>query len=349
MFIMNYKKIISALLALMLVCSAFVACGNDSNTVDTDGTVSDTPVASSSNESVSSVPTTSSVSSESTSSKQEYSPTLLSTLSGKGSLLQFNDNIYKVELPLNGSYTTVFFIKLDNGYWDIIDTGSHATDVNTLVLPSAEFLKIDLEKVKGIILTHTHYDHAGGLAALAPKCPNAVVYGVASNNADAGSNKYKQIADGETIDDVIKTVTIKGHDYDTCGFIDTRSKTLMSGDSLQLYGSSFMGTQVRHINDYFESMDKLLTMDIENIIGSHIVCPSGAYAIGETASRKYIQDCIDCLSSLVQLTIAQYGNGITDVATIQRLYLAEMYGKAPDFPTGGFDTAINAIINEYCK
>ena len=258
-------------------------------------------------------------------------------------LYKFNDNIFKLEVPFAGIYTSVFFIKVEGGYV-IVDTGTTASDVNNYIVSALGELGISTDGILGILLTHTHSDHAGGLSTLASLCPNAPVYGIRGSNASAGSNVYVGVSDCDIIAKYIRVVAIKGHDTDTCGYFDTRSKTLISGDSIQIHGIALWGCQVRHIDDYLASMKKLRGLDIENILVSHEYCPSGAYALGFDASQKYIEDSIAALETLVSFTQRLYNQGVTDVNEIQTQYVQLMKATYPEFPTKGFDTAIKAVI-----
>lgn len=358
MFILQFVRAFSIALCLFVLLTVLSACGDTADggsssvsDVSSDGSVSSEDVTS--NESTASVESTVSsdaISSDSASGGSENTAKLqkLKNIGGKAVLYKVNDNIFKLEVPFSGIYTSVFFVKVDRGFVTV-DTGSNANDVNNYVVPAMGELGITLDSIKGILLTHTHGDHAGGLSTLAPLCPNAVVYGIKGSNALAGSNTYVGVSDGDVIADLIKVVTIKGHDTDTCGYIDTRSKTLISGDSIQIHGIASWGCQVRHIDEYFASMRKLQEMDIENILISHAYCPSGAFAFGAEASQKYISDSIDALEVLETFTKGLYNTGVTDVAEIQTQYVALMKETYPDFPTKGFDTAIKAIISQKLK
>ena len=357
-FILQFVRAFSIAMCLFILLMALSGCGDtaDGSSSAVSDVSSDSPVSSediTSNESTASVEST--VSSNATSSDSSSGGAgntanlqKLTEIGGKAVLYKVNDNIFKLEVPFSGIYTSVFFVKVDGGYVTV-DTGSNANDVNNYIVPALGELGITLDSIRGILLTHTHGDHAGGLSTLAPLCPNAVVYGIKGSNTSAGSNTYVGVSDGDVIADYIKVVAIKGHDTDTCGYLDTRSKTLISGDSIQIHGIASWGCQVRHIDDYFASMRKLQEMDIENILISHAYCPSGAFAFGAEASQKYIEDSIVALEVLVTFTEGLYSAGVTDVTEIQTQYVALMKETYPDFPTNGFATAIKAIIAQKLK
>lgn len=377
---MKYKRILAILLVTFCLLSC-VACGGtkaeDSSAVSSSMTSSitstelkpvssdestsegnfssiDTVSSNSSNESTVSTGSTDITSSNSSSNSSNSSSNVdtkpidriqkIGTVGGNGVLYKFNDNIIKLEVPFHNIYTTVFFVKINNsGDYLIIDTASNESDVQSYILPAAKALSVNLHKVVGILLTHTHGDHAGGLNSLSKQCPNATVYGVKSSNSDA-SHGYKQISDGTMIGEYIKVVTIKGHDSDACGYLDTRTKTLMSGDSLQLYGIASWGCLVSDLGSYVASMNKLASMDIENILTSHAYVPNGAYALGKTEVKKYIQDCIDCIDITKTFVESLYKSGVTNTAEIEKQYIEFMKETYFDFPSGGFGSLINQLI-----
>ena len=67
--------------------------------------------------------------------------------------------------------------EIDDMKWLIVDVGITFGDDTTpgvdVILPDHEFIKERKENLQGIIITHAHEDHVGGLAYLWPdlKCP----------------------------------------------------------------------------------------------------------------------------------------------------------------------------------
>lgn len=81
-----------------------------------------------------------------------------------------------VDTLTDGSFQAEFGLSLyieAYGKKLLLDTGA-----GQALLPNAKILGIDLDSLDGVILSHGHYDHTGGLAALAPKCPVYAVQGI---------------------------------------------------------------------------------------------------------------------------------------------------------------------------
>ncbi len=266
----------------------------------------------------------------------------IAVISGGAPLYKFNDDIYKLDVPTSGIYVSVFFVK-DGSKWYIIDTASSGMDVMNYVIPGTRELGIDLEKVNGLVITHRHNLHAGGLSTLAKSCPNADIYGITSNFPPENDNTYKIT---NYVGNNIEYVTIDGHEEQVIGYLDHRTKTLFASDGIQLFGVGDRGCQIKDIDVYLASMNKLKEMDIENIIASHAFSPHGAYAIGSDAVQQYINDGIDLLEELMAFVKKQCSEGVTDVSEIEKRYIAQMRENYADFPTKGFNTAIKAIISQ---
>jgi Predicted hydrolase of the metallo-beta-lactamase superfamily len=62
--------------------------------------------------------------------------------------------------------------EIDNMKWLIVDVGITFGDENTpgveIILPDHDFIKERKDNLSGIIITHAHEDHVGGLAYLWP-------------------------------------------------------------------------------------------------------------------------------------------------------------------------------------
>ncbi len=273
---------------------------------------------------------------------------------GGAPLCQFDNNLYKLDVPFEQFYTSVFFLRLSSSEWAVVDTATKAGDVNTYIVPAAAKLGIQMSQVKAILLTHDHSDHAGGMPTLLSKCPNATVYGVSATNTKAEAGRYQSIADGASLfGGVVKMVTLRGHAVEACGYYDTRSKTVMTGDSIQFYGVGYYGCQLYSTaGNYENSMQKLKGMVadgvIENILISHPYVPVISVSKGRENSLQFMTKAQQCYEDIKTYTINKYNSGVRSEKDIMAAFIAERSREYPNFPTNSFDSTIKRIINAYC-
>ncbi len=339
---MNISKILVILMVILMVLTTISACNNkrdDENNVSSAvGSVTSSNNSSNINSNV--------TSSQQTSITDKIPADYIATIGGSGKIYKFNDDIYKLDMP---PVTSIFFVKNENN-WYIIDACKETGDIEKYLLPAALKLGIDLKNVKGILITHNHWDHVDGLPQLAPLCKNATIYAkTASFNGVSGS-KIELVSGGMSIDNLFKVVDIAGHAPDAIGFIDLRTNTLFSGDAIQLYGVSTAGILIYGgVDKYLVSMENLKQENIENILASHPYVPNGAFAVGRDESLKHIEDSIDCINELIQFTSEKYSEGMTDATLIKDAFIRKKKTEVKDFPTAGFVQAIKSIINFYLK
>lgn len=355
---MRLLKILIISVVITMALTVISACSSDTKEIDSAGSVtsvnnnsvaSSAPSSESSNlssQNKSSSTSVSSTSSQTVSSESgSDSPVeLVSMVGGSGYIYKFNNDIYKLDMP---PITSIFFVKSGN-YWYIVDACNETGDIDKFVKPAATKIGLDFNNVKGILITHNHGDHTNGLPVLLPICPNAKVYTKSSSLAGIASSDITVVADGSKIDGLFDVVGIPGHAPDAVGFMDNRTKTLFSGDAIQLYGVSTAGMYIfGGVDNYMASMENLKNKDIENILISHPYVPSGAFAVGKEESMKYIEDSIDCMTELIQFTNEKYSAGITSPEQIRDVFIQMKRVEVKNFPTAGFVDAIKSIIRVY--
>ena len=123
--------------------------------------------------------------------------------------------IYRLKVPFENIYTSVFLIKAEDG--DIlVDCATTDHDVDEHIAPALKQMGTDISKVKNIVITHKHGDHAGGLERVLQLSPNIEV--------------VKSVV---ALDKNLSTYAMAGHTHDCIGVLDMRTGTLVSGDGLQ--------------------------------------------------------------------------------------------------------------------
>ena len=183
------------------------------------------------------------------------------------------DNIYRLRVPFEDLYTSVFLATSGNDAC-LIDCATTATDVDNVIIPALEKSGYCLDKLKALVLTHRHSDHAGGLKRVLELSPHIEV-----------------ITDLREIFDGVSTYPLPGHTTDSIGVLDTRTGTLISGDGLQGAGVGKYRCYTQSEDAYIETINRIKTDErINNILLSHDYEPWNNDTI---LGRKKVLDCLD--------------------------------------------------------
>jgi len=208
---------------------------------------------------------------------------------------EINADITRLVIPFKDIYTSVFIIKTPAGAV-VFDTATYDSDVEDYILPAlAECGK----PLCGVIVSHAHGDHVGGLPRLMrefPQCP------IVSRHADL-LREYPGTtgilpASGDTLFDVLKIYSVPGHTGDSLAVLDTRTGTLITGDSLQswgIYGSGAWGANIRLIAEHLAALDVLRALDVQVLAAAHDYHPYGNTVTGREAYLAYIDSCEEAL------------------------------------------------------
>ena len=183
------------------------------------------------------------------------------------------DGIYRLKVPFEDIYTSVFLVISEN-YAVLIDCATTADDVDKVIAPALEKLGYDLKKLKALVLTHRHCDHAGGLTRILELYPSIEV-----------------ITDAREIFEGVYTYPLPGHTLDSVGVLDTRTGTLISGDGLQGAGVGKYRCYTQSEEAYIETLNKIENdKRIKNILFSHAYEPWNEDNI---IGREKVLDCIN--------------------------------------------------------
>ena len=242
-------------------------------------------------------------------------------------LTQINEHIYRLTIPYKDIFTTIYTVRTPQGVL-LFDTASWDSDVEAYILPFLKEVGVAPEELKYIFVSHNHTDHAGGLTELLKVYPEATVL----SRSPKLREKHQAYhchghEDGDVLMEVLQVVTIPGHTKDCSAILDTRTKTLISGDCLQSYGIRGSGTWAANINypaEYVQAIEKVRTLDIESIVTAHDYDPQGYRADGKVAVKCNLDACITPLKTMQQL-ILTYPQ-LDDVA------LQEKYNYDPQLP-----------------
>lgn len=211
-------------------------------------------------------------------------------------LEKINDDIYALCIPYLDIYTTVYFIRTESGML-LFDTAGSARDAEEDIIPVLrDTLGVGENDLRYIFVSHNHSDHAGGLARLLEEYPEAcIVSGNEALREIYGSSGFLSPSDDEKLLECLSVVLVPGHTKDSASIYDSRTKTLISGDCLQLYGifgSGKWGANVTFYKEHAEAVQKLRKMDIEAIFAAHDYHPCGRKYIGKEEIEKALDACL---------------------------------------------------------
>ena len=252
---------------------------------------------------------------------------------------KITNEIFRLKVPFEDVYTSVFFIKTDSGLV-VFDTATYDTDAENYIVPAIKELGFAIDDVKYIFISHNHRDHSGGMKKLISYAKNAVIVAKDESFKDKfPETPFIYATDGLSIAEKLNIVDIPGHSTDSTALFDTRTKALITGDCLQLYGlygSGNWGANIKNIKSHFEALKKLKTIDIDLICTSHDYHPMGNNYQGKEEIFKAYNLCVQPLYEIKQL--------IDENPDADDKNIAEIYNKR-GLPAIG--TWVSKAVREY--
>ncbi len=209
-------------------------------------------------------------------------------------ITKINENIYRTVIPYKNIFTTVYLIKSDRGVI-LFDAATTEYDVENYIEPALAELGVGKGDLKYVFISHAHGDHIGGLRPLLERFPEVTAVSFLPKIAEDYSDfKVQTAKDGDTLLDCFRLVAIPGHSSDSAALFDMRTKSLVTGDCLQAYGifgSDYWGANISLPSEHLAALQRLRTLDIENIYTAHDFQPYGYRACGKEEVSRFIDAC----------------------------------------------------------
>jgi glyoxylase-like metal-dependent hydrolase (beta-lactamase superfamily II) len=162
-------------------------------------------------------------------------------------------------------------------------------------MPMLAELGVGKEELKYVFISHAHGDHIGGLRPLLERFPDTVAVSFSPKvSEDYMEFKVLVAKEGDELLGVFKLISIPGHTSDSAALLDTRTKSLITGDCLQaygLFGTDYWGANISLQKEHFDALARLRTLDIEEIFTAHDFMPYGFCACGKEEVAKFIDAC----------------------------------------------------------
>lgn len=225
--------------------------------------------------------------------------------------------LYMLKVPFSTIWSAVFLVEGDQPV--LVDSGPSSEAVDNCIIPALQDLGLRLDDISWLINTHAHGDHMGGndrILRLAPsiklaaieeardKMINPLKYNVLTRSRYPGFSPTppKEIPghvpelilkDGDVLAGRLKVIHTPGHDTECICLLDLKSKTLLTGDSLQAFGMIGVdGAGLAFYKDlpaYLKSIKIAESVGAENIVASHDYRPFGYSALGSDAVAVYLK------------------------------------------------------------
>ena len=236
---------------------------------------------------------------------------------------------YLLKVPFGPVWTGIILIK---GEKNILIDSSHLEPENYLI-PALDKLGMKVSDIDWLLNTHVHGDHIGGHHSLVTKC--GLKTATLKSSADAlrdpvkvairvrtrfpknsptpqsylkGVEPDKILDEGELLEGRFHAVSTPGHDDDCLTWIDTKTGTAFTGDSVQANGTPTQGVGFyRDLQAYRQSLEKLSGLHLENMVCGHDYDGIGTVIRGTeevSAALQYCKDRVELYDSKVKEYVA---------------------------------------------
>ena len=258
---------------------------------------------------------------------------------------EIQQDILLLKVPFSGLWTGVVLVRGEENC--LIDSGATETDVDAYILPALAQLGMTLEDIHWLLNTHSHGDHIGGHARIcsltnlkvaahsssAPKVTNPVPYAIETRTKFPHHSPAPQcylqgvavdrvVADGEIIAGRLQLIHTPGHDDDCVCWYDLKTKTLITGDSLQANGTPAQGVGFyKDLDAYLASVHRLQQLGAENILCGHEYDKIGWDIRGVESVTQALLKCEEYPWLYQEFIQQRYNEGITDPVQIAKLLI----------------------------
>ncbi len=198
---------------------------------------------------------------------------------------RIGDGIYRLCVPFDTVYTTVFLLTDGNGSV-LLDCATTDTDVERVIVPALNARGV---YPKMVVASHQHADHAGGMPALLRAFPHAKA-GLL-NRTVTYANPTVYLQDGELLLGHFRVLNLKGHADDALALYDLHTKTLLACDCLQQNGVDKFKVYLTDKAAYSRTIQRLRSMDIERVVCSHDYEPCGYCIEGQDNIERLYTVC----------------------------------------------------------
>lgn len=236
---------------------------------------------------------------------------------------------FLLKVPFGPVWTGIILIR---GEKNVLIDSSHLEPEKYLI-PALDKLGMKVSDIDWLLNTHVHGDHIGGHHTLVSKygLKTATLKSAADALRDPvkvavrvrtrfpknspqpqlylkGVEPDRILDEGELLEGRFYAVSTPGHDDDCLTWVDTRTGTAFTGDTLQGNGTPTQGIGFyRDLSAYRNTLEKLMTMNPDNLICGHDYDGIGSVIKGSdnvTAALQYCNDRVSLYDSKIKEYVA---------------------------------------------
>ncbi len=261
-----------------------------------------------------------------------------------------------LKVPFGTSWTGVVLV--DDEKKILIDSGALLNDVDEILIPALEKEGYTLNDIDFLINTHSHGDHIGGYARIRELAPKITVVAADSDRENVENpaalavrtrGKYPAVSptpqsylkgvkvdyvlhDKEELAGILTLIETPGHDGGCVCWYDKKTKTIITGDSLQGNGTDAQGIGFyQDLDLYRNSLRKLLFADIENVLCGHDYDRLGYWISGKEAVKAALQRCFSITDFYQQFVDAELSLGNTEPKEIAEKLISQYGCGTPNY------------------
>ena len=262
---------------------------------------------------------------------------------------------YLLKVPFGPVWTGIILVRGERNF--LIDS-SHLEPEKYLI-PALDEMGMKPSDIDWLLCTHAHGDHIGGLHVLHEKY--GIKVATLMSSADALRDPAKVsirvrtrfpknspppqsdlkgvepdllLKEGELLEGRLRAVAAPGHDDDSLVWIDMKTGTAFTGDSIQANGTVCQGIAFyRNLAAYRSTLAKLTREGIENIVCGHIYDGIGAVMRGRDAVAAAIRYSAECVALYSEHLAAYVREGMPvedEPAALARRLIAEVGCGMPE-------------------
>jgi len=216
-----------------------------------------------------------------------------------------------LKVPFGPVWTGIVLVRGEKNF--LIDS-SHL-EPETYLVPALDEIGLKPSDIDWLLCTHAHGDHVGGMHALHEK------YGVKVATLDSAADALRDpakvsvrvrtrfpknspppqsdlkgvepdrlLADGDLLEGRMRVIAASGHDDNCVVWIDAKTGTAFTGDSVQANGTICQGIAFyRDLAAYRKTLDRLAGEKFENVVCGHVYDGIGDVIRGRDAVAAAIR------------------------------------------------------------